>query len=771
MRARFLIAAVGAIGLAMPLGALQVRDGRLVTVPVGTGSISGLVRDSGPDQRPVGRALIMLTAGGQTQGLAVTDDQGRFRLDRLPAGQFSITATKPAYLQGAFGATLPGRAGVPIVLAAGQHLANVTLTMARGAAIGGSVRLQNGEPAADSDVSVYRIPPGGGEQTLVEAARLTTDDHGAFRAYGLMPGEYVVAALLSRGRTSDVAAIATAEMDRVLESLRRRTIVATPSARPEAPSVPASSGSYTTAPVFYPGVTSPADAGVIALSAGDERTGVDFAVRYTRTASVEGTIQQADGSTPPVQMAIITGRLRLPTMDAAAPRNSESRATATGTFKYTNFVPGRYVIAARTPAAPWSYAQAEVDVASDDVQGLALVLQPAMRLTGRVVFAFDPGGFAPADPPSRSLAGPRDPHSVRAALSRSSLADFQRTLRPPADLSGLSLRLDHVGGTGGQSSYTRLGNFPAAPASVSADGRFEFSGILPGRYRLTATVPGETGWWARSAIAGGRDLFDGDVVVTAGRDLTDVVVTFADRRTEISGTLQTATGGPVSGLFIVAIPADRSLWQPASRRIRSTRSGTDSRWTIRDLPPGDYLVGALSDVGDDDLRDRAFLEALAAAAVRVTVGDGASVRLDLRIGGSRLADGNRSRIAGGWQSRGGFLRDRNQLALTQAFDERQLRQIDPDDAATVGQRVRPESGDVGATRRHIPIEHREVTPRSHVWRVGPNAPVIDANGPTACQDPDIAAGRVPCHRIWPDDILDGKPADRENRAVIVGAVT
>jgi hypothetical protein len=386
-------------------------------------------------------------------------------------------------------------------------------------------------------------------------------------------------------------------MDRVLESLRRRTVVTAPAARPEAPAVPVSTGSYTTAPVFHPGVASPADAGVITLAAGEERTGLDFALRYTRTVSVEGTIQQADGSNPPVQMAIATGGLRLPTMDAAPPRNSESRATATGVFKYTNFVPGRYVISARTPAAPWSYAQAPIDVANDDIQGLALVLQPAMRLTGRVVFD-------------------------------------RTTLRPPADLSSLSLQLNHAGGGMGTSGYTRLGNFRINPATVGADGRFEFSGLLPGRYRLTATVPGQAGWWARSALAGSRDLFDDDVVVTAGRDLTGVVVTFADRRTEISGTLRTATGGPVAGLFIVAIPVDRSLWQPSSRRIRSTRSGTDSRWTIRDLPPGDYLVGAFSDLGDDDLRDPAFLEALAAAAVRVTLGDGARVRLDLRIGGN-----------------------------------------------------------------------------------------------------------------------------------------
>jgi hypothetical protein len=467
--------------------------------------------------------------------------------------------------------------------------------MTRGAAVAGTVRLPTGEPASDTEVTVYRVPPGG-EQTLVETIKVMSDDRGGYRAYGLMPGEYVVAALLSRGRTSDVASIATAEMDRVLEALRRRMVPATTSSRPDLPPVLASSGSHTTAPVFYPGASSPADAGVIRLAAGEERTGLDFTVRYTRTVSVEGTIHSADGSTPPVQMAIVTGRLRLPTMDAAAPRNAESRSTATGSFKYTNFVPGRYVIAARTPSAPWSYAQAEIDVGADDVRGLALTLQPAMRLTGRVAFE-------------------------------------RTTLRPPADLSNFTLQLDHVGGTGGQSGYTRLGNFRIDPATVGADGRFEFAGLLPGQYRFTATVPGGLGWWARSAIAGGRDLLDGEVVVTAGRDLTDVVVTFADRHTELSGALLTATGERVAGLFIVAMPADRSLWQPGSRRIRAVRSGTDGAWTIRDLPPGEYLVAALSDVADDDLRDPTFLEALAASAVRVTVGDSAPARLDLRVGG------------------------------------------------------------------------------------------------------------------------------------------
>src|SRR5262245_58386696 len=107
----------------MPVAARQVRDAGSVPSAAGHGSIAGVVRESGPDQRPVGRALIMATIAGQAQGAAaVTDDAGRFVIQRVPAGQLSITATKSGYLQGAYGAAMPGRAGIPIVLAAGQQI-------------------------------------------------------------------------------------------------------------------------------------------------------------------------------------------------------------------------------------------------------------------------------------------------------------------------------------------------------------------------------------------------------------------------------------------------------------------------------------------------------------------------------------------------------------------------------------------------------------------------------------------------------------------------
>jgi len=80
-------------------------------------------------------------------------------------------------------------------------------------------------------------------------------------------------------------------------------------------------------------------------------------------------------------------------------------------------------------------------------------------------------------------------------------------------------------------------------------------------------------------------------------------------------------------------PANRALWRPDSRRVRSARSGTDGRWIVRGLPPGEYLVAALTDLDPDELRDAAFLETLLAASVKVSLGDGEQKVQDLRIGG------------------------------------------------------------------------------------------------------------------------------------------
>jgi hypothetical protein len=61
------------------------------------------------------------------------------------------------------------------------------------------------------------------------------------------------------------------------------------------------------------------------------------------------------------------------------------------------------------------------------------------------------------------------------------------------------------------------------------------------------------------------------------------------------------------------------------------RPGTDGTFTTTDLPAGEYYMAALTDVERDDLADPAFLEALVAASVRVTLAEGENKVQDLRI--------------------------------------------------------------------------------------------------------------------------------------------
>jgi hypothetical protein len=79
------------------------------------------------------------------------------------------------------------------------------------------------------------------------------------------------------------------------------------------------------------------------------------------------------------------------------------------------------------------------------------------------------------------------------------------------------------------------------------------------------------------------------------------------------------------------MPADQPLRIPGSRRIVSTRPGTDGRFRFVDLPAGEYLLVALNDLQPDDLQRADFLAEIAPAGVRVRLGQGEKKTQDLQI--------------------------------------------------------------------------------------------------------------------------------------------
>lgn len=581
-----------AIGL-VEAGAQQTRDA--APNEVGTGAIAGVVLATTGSAQPVPARRAIVTLAGERLPVgrsAVTDDLGRFVIDRLPAGRFTLTATKPAYLAASYGAARPGRTGVPLVLTEGASITNVSLTLTHGAAIAGAVHDATGVAVPGAKVSATRILPDG---SLGGVTSVTTDDRGSYRVFGITAGDYVVSATFpasTPGASADMAELTVTEIDRKLEALRmRRAAVPVTAAAPP----PAAIATSRFVPVFHPRAFSAADAVRVAVGFGDERTGTDIVLDRVRSTIVDGTVTAAPVDGPMTIAMTYAG----PSVDAA-PGSAAllDRGGATRAFQVTGVVPGRYVLTARTAPGvrPMLWARAEIETSGNDLHGVALAMQPGLRLTGRLV--------------------------------------FDGTSKPLADLSAVQVILDDDAPRPSGPAGAGRGMAPRAVSTTNAQGNFDVDDVVPGVYRVrTSLVSDPNGWWLRSAMVNGQDALDVPLRVDANTPLTNAVLRFSDRHTALSGRIEAPAGAAPGAYFLVVFPEDRAMWLPRARRIQSARAGTDGSYVFRDLPPGAYRLAALTDVTPDDLMDVTFLQALLPASIRVELADGEQKIQTLRVGG------------------------------------------------------------------------------------------------------------------------------------------
>lgn len=129
----------------------------------------------------------------------------------------------------------------------------------------------------------------------------------------------------------------------------------------------------------------------------------------------------------------------------------------------------------------------------------------------------------------------------------------------------------------------------------------------------------------------GREQLDGPIDIRAAVD--DMVVTYTDHPSEIAGTLQDASGRPAADYFIVVFSTNRAYWTPLSRRVTQTRPGNDGKYSLKNLPAGEYYLAALTDLAPGDTSDQDFLGQLIPSAVKISVTDGATTTQAFRIGG------------------------------------------------------------------------------------------------------------------------------------------
>jgi hypothetical protein len=91
---------------------------------------------------------------------------------------------------------------------------------------------------------------------------------------------------------------------------------------------------------------------------------------------------------------------------------------------------------------------------------------------------------------------------------------------------------------------------------------------------------------------------------------------------QLSGRLRSASGQPVRNLFVVLFARDAEAWATPAVRVFTTQPDQNSRFTFRDVPPGNYWIAPLTDAEPNEWFDPELLKKLASGAQALTVSPG-----------------------------------------------------------------------------------------------------------------------------------------------------
>jgi hypothetical protein len=194
--------------------------------------------------------------------------------------------------------------------------------------------------------------------------------------------------------------------------------------------------------------------------------------------------------------------------------------------------------------------------------------------------------------------------------------------KPSASL--FAVYVERADGAGSSNSGLAIGR-------TDEQGRFATQGQRPGKYYVRMPYA-PAGWYLKGAMLGTSDI--SAVPIDLSRDVEGVVVKLSDKpATRLAGLVTDPGGQPQLAGMVVVFTANQQLWGNSgqtARNIVSAGVGKGGRYSVTNLPPGDYFVVALGDpvAGWSDPK---LLAAWSRTAPRVTLADGDVKTQDMRV--------------------------------------------------------------------------------------------------------------------------------------------
>jgi hypothetical protein len=170
-----------------------------------------------------------------------------------------------------------------------------------------------------------------------------------------------------------------------------------------------------------------------------------------------------------------------------------------------------------------------------------------------------------------------------------------------------------------------------ATAPTVTNGRFFTAPLIPGKYDIRVSgLP--AGWYLKDITADGLTALDSPAELGTFVD-TEIVISITDKPTLIEGAVRDSNQVLSSGATVVIMPIASSGWNP--NRSRVTRASMNGLFAVTGLPPGEYLVVAFDDAAGEGLQDERVLRQLRTLATRVSIRDGESKTLQMRLSAVR----------------------------------------------------------------------------------------------------------------------------------------
>jgi hypothetical protein len=169
---------------------------------------------------------------------------------------------------------------------------------------------------------------------------------------------------------------------------------------------------------------------------------------------------------------------------------------------------------------------------------------------------------------------------------------------------------------------------------IQDDYSFEMTGLFD-RRRVTASVgqpgAGPSGWYLKSVIYDGQDIIDTAIEFAPGRTYEGFQVVFTQKPTDLSGAVTDDRNRPVLDATVIVFPANRERWTYLSRYVRTIRPDTNGRFTLKNLPPEDYLIIAVQNLESGQGSDPDFLTRAREEAKPFSLTEGETKAVDIKL--------------------------------------------------------------------------------------------------------------------------------------------